>query len=118
MANVRVFGYSGIVQIEKRLAKQFTSDGVFMRQEPYNWAQNIPLNGATPVTTVPVADDMSSMVLIEVPDGVAVRYEVNPNGPLASNAKVASTNSPKMVGDNVFQWFRGATISFIDASAV
>ena len=33
MANVRVFGYSGIVQLEKRLQKQFSSDSAMMRQE-------------------------------------------------------------------------------------
>lgn len=118
MANVRVFGYAGIVQIEKRLVKQYTGAGVFMRQEPYLWSQKIALNGATPVASAVQANDQASMIVIEVDDNTAVRYELNPNGPAASNARAASTNSPKLVGENVFQWFAGATLSFVDAASV
>lgn len=116
MADVRVFGYAGIVQIEQKLVKQFSGSSVFMRQEPYLWGQKITLNGATAVETVVQANDKATMVVIEVPDNVVVRYELNPNGPAGSSHRAASTNSPRLVGDNVFQWFSGATLSFIDAT--
>jgi hypothetical protein len=32
--------------------------------------------------------------------------------------RAASTMSPKLAGENVFQWFKGATISFVDAASV
>jgi hypothetical protein len=117
MPNVRVFGYSGIVQLEQRLLKQFNSDSTFVRQEPYEWASGpIALNGATPVATVVQANDKATFVVVEVDAGAAVRYELNPNGPSASSARNASVNSPKLTGENLFQWFSGATMSFVDQS--
>ena len=118
MAQIRIFGYSGIVQLDQRLLKYANSDSIFARQEPPLWRQNLASNGATPVSSVVQAPDNATMVVIEVPDGFAIRYEINLNGPLASNALVAGTNSPKLSGENVFQWTNGATISFVDASAV
>lgn len=117
MANVRLFGYAGIVQIEQRLVKQFTGHGVFMRQEPPLWRQKLTLTGATPVESVVQANDTATLVVIEVDDDTVVRYEVNPGGPSASDHVNASTNSPRMVGDNVIQWFRGATVSFVDGAS-
>ena len=118
MANVRLIGYAGLVQIQANLLKQYTAEGVFVRQEPPLWRQKIALNGATPVESVVQADDKAKIVIIEVDDGVTVRYEVNPGGPLSSNHVAASTNSPRMNGDNPIQWFAGATVSFVDAASV
>jgi len=119
MAAVRIFGYTGIVQIEQRLLKFANADSVFMRQEPYTWSQKLTLTGATPVESeVPTADDNTTMIVIEVDDDTAVRYEINPQGPSGPTHRNASTNSPKLSGENVFQWFKGATVSFVDASAV
>lgn len=118
MASVRIFGYAGIIQIRQVLVKQFSSDAVFARQEPYLWSQVLPLNGATPVEMTVAPNDSATMAVIEVPNGVAVRYEYNPNGPLASNHRAAGNASPRMVGDNVFPWVAGATISFVDAATL
>ena len=118
MANVRCFGYAGIVQIEQKLVKQFNSSGVFFRQEPYIWSQKLALNGATPVEMTVQPNDTATMVIVEVDDNTSVRYELNPGGPLASNHRAASTNSPRLSGIDAFQWFKGATISFVDSSAV
>lgn len=117
MPNVRLFGYSGTVQLEQRMLKHHNSESVFVRQEPYLWASGpIALNGATPVPTAVQADDRATLVVVEVDDGATVRYELNPNGPGAANARVASANSPKLTGENIFQWFAGATMSFVDQS--
>jgi len=118
MANVRLIGYAGLVQIPANLLKQYTAEGVFVRMEPPLWRQKIALNGATAVESVVQADDKAKIVIIEVDNDAAVRYEVNPNGPLVSDHRVAGTTSPRMVGDNVIQWFAGATVSFVDASFV
>jgi hypothetical protein len=118
MASVRVYGYPGIVQIEQRLVKQFNSSSVFMRCEPYLWAQKLTLNGATPVEMTVQPNDTATMVIVEVDDNQAVRYELNPGGPLASSHRNASTNSPRLSGIDAFQWFKGATLSFVDASSV
>jgi 3-hydroxyisobutyrate dehydrogenase-like beta-hydroxyacid dehydrogenase len=118
MANVRLIGYGGMVQIPANLLKQYTSEGVMVRQEPPLWRQKIALNGGTAVESAVQANDMAKIVVIEVDDNSAVRYEVNPGGPAASNHRAADTTSPRMVGDNVIQWFAGATVSFVDAASV
>lgn len=118
MAAVRIFGYAGIVQIEQKLVKQFNSSSVFMRQEPSLWAQKLTLNGATPVEMTVQPNDTATMVIVEVDDSVSVRYELNPGGVLGTGHRNASTNSPRLSGIDAFQWFKGATLSFVDASAV
>lgn len=114
MANIRVWGYSGIVQIEKRLQKQFSSDSVQLRQEPYLWRWKGTLNGATPVDMPAQAADAAIVIFVEVDDNQAVRYEINPPG----YSRVPGTESPKLQGEQPFQWFKGGTISFVDAASV
>lgn len=118
MASVRVFGYRSIVQLAQSGLKHFNADSVFVREEPYIWSQVIALNGATPVATTVQPNDTATMVVVEVDDNVTVRYELNPSGPTASNARAASTNSPRLSGENVFQWMSGATMSFVDGASV
>lgn len=119
MPSIRLFGYSGVVQLEQRLVKSFNSDSQFVRQEPYLWATGpIALNGATPVPTPVQANDKATFVVVEVDDGTQVRYELNPGGSSATGARVASVNSPRLQGENIFQWFAGATMSFVDKAAV
>lgn len=119
MADVRIFGYSGTVQLQQNLVKHFNSDSAFVRQEQYLWSQKLTLNGATPVESVVQGNDKATFVVVEVDDNTAVRYEVNPNGPApAATARSAGTNSPKLRGENIFQWFAGATMSFVDAASV
>lgn len=118
MANVRIFGYKAMVQIKQSLVKQFTGAGVFVRQEPYLWAQTLALNGLTPVETTvnAAAVDDCDFIVVEVDDDTAVRYELNPGGPTGTGHRNASAGSPKGVGEFPMQWFKGATISFIDAA--
>lgn len=118
MASVRLIGYAGLVQIPANLLKQHTGEGVFVRQEPPLWRQKLTLTGAVAVESVVQPNDTAKIVIIEVDDSASVRYEVNPGGPLASNHRAADTLSPRMVGDNVIQWFAGATVSFVDATSV
>lgn len=117
MPNVRVWGYKSIVQIEQSGLKFHNADSVFLREEPYLWASGpLALNGLTPVPMPVQANDQARFIVIEVDDGAAARFELNPNGPLASNARVASTNSPRLSGEQVLNWYVGASLSFIDAS--
>lgn len=118
MPNVRLFGYSGVVQLEQRMVKSFNADSQFVRQEPALWESGpIALNGATPVELVVQSNDNATFVVVEVDDGAQVRYELNPNGPTASTHRNASASSPRLQGENIFQWFRGATMSFVDKAA-
>jgi hypothetical protein len=90
---------------------------VFVRQEPPLWRQKLTLNGATAVQSVVQPNDAARVVVIEVDDGSVIRYEIQPNGPIAA-ARAADTLSPRLAGENLFQWFAGATISVVDATAV
>jgi len=117
MPNVRVWGYKSIVQIEQSGLKFHNADSVFLREEPYLWASGpILLNGLTPVSIPVQSNDQAKFIVIEVDDGASVRFELNPNGPLASNARNASTNSPRLSGEQVLNWYAGASLSFIDAA--
>lgn len=116
--NVRIFSYQGIVQIHQRLVKQYSADSVFLLDEPYLAAQLLAVpggGGAVSSTVFPVPDN-STILRIEVPDGQQVRYEINPNGPLASNARVAGNTSPRLSGFDQFSWGKGYTLSVCDAS--
>lgn len=117
--NARLFTYQGIVQIHQRLVKQYSSDSVFLLDEPYLAAQLlvVPGGGGVVSSTVFPVPDLSTVLRIEIPDGQQVRYEINPNGPLASNARVAGANSPRLSGFDQFAWGKGYTLSLCDAAA-
>lgn len=114
---IRVFGYNGTKQVAQGVPKHFTADAVWVREEPYLWSQVIDTNGATPVETVVQANDTAKLVIVEVQDGFTCRYELNPNGPApAVTARSAGNGSPALSGIAPFEWFAGATMSFVDAA--
>lgn len=115
--NARIFAYRGMRQIQQVLVKQFNSDSVFVLEEPYIWSQVLVVNGATPVSSIPVANDGSTIIRIEIPDREQVRYEINPSGPSASNARLAGNLSPRLSGFDNFQWGPGYSLSLVDAAS-
>jgi hypothetical protein len=96
------------------------ADSVYQLSQPPVWVQNISVGVAavssvTPVTVLaPFVGDVSGVLRIEVPDGQAIRYEINP----PNVTRVAGTNSPKMSGSDQFQWGSGWSVSLIDASGL
>lgn len=117
--NVRIFTYRGIIQIQQRLVKQYNADSVFVLDEPYIASQVllVPAGGGAIESTVFVTPDDSQLLRVEVADGQQIRYEINPNGPLAANHRVAGTASPRLSGFDNFMWGKGYSISICDASA-
>lgn len=117
---VRIFGHDGLsrMRVLGSGAGQMSTDSVFQLNQPYLWAQQLVTNGATPVGSTPAAlpsgmtRDNTDMLRIEVPDGQAVRYEVNP----PNRAIAASANSPLLTGLNQIKFGSGWTISIIDAA--
>jgi hypothetical protein len=61
--------------------------------------------------------DLSQILRVEIPDNQQVRYELNPNGPTATTARVAGNNSPRLVGFDQFPWAAGYTLSVCDAAS-
>lgn len=117
---VRVYGHDGLsrMRVMGSGAGQFSSDSVFQLNQPYLWAQQLTTNGTTPVasTAAPTptgkTQDLTDVLRIEIPDGQAIRYEVNtPNRSVA-----ASVNSPILTGNNQIKWGAGWTLSVIDGA--
>lgn len=114
--NVRIFGYRGIVQGQVLIPQQDSKDSLYMLWQPYEFAQLAASNGATPVTmSAGVAlgqQDLSTILRVEIPDGNAIRYEINP----PPRNVAASANSPSLTGITQIKWGPGWTLSFIDAA--
>lgn len=117
--NVRLFGHAGLMRMKVLNAHQLNTDSVYQLAQPYLWASGpLTSNGATPVgftnTNLPSGQttDNTDLLRIEIPDGAAIRYEVNPPNRSIS----ASTNSPILTGNNQIKFGSGWGFSFIDAS--
>lgn len=119
--NVRIFGYRGIIQVQQTMLKQFGSDSVFLLTDPYEWMQRLSVvddgSGAAVASTVQPEPDAAQVLYVQVPSQKNIRYEVNPNGPLATNARVAGNNSPMLTGWQLLPWGKGYSISMCDAAA-
>jgi hypothetical protein len=114
--NVRLYGHRGIRQMTPINPHHVYGNPPWMLSQPYEWAQLLATNGATPVTTVAVANDKSTIVRIEVADGNAIRYEINEPS-RAGGAVSAGANSPKLSGVDQFDFAVGTTISIVDAAS-
>lgn len=99
------------------MPKQFSSDSVFQLIQPYEWQQTVSVSAAAASTSAQAAPDATQILRIEVPDGQAVRYEINPPN-RTGGVKVADTTSPILSGINQFFFQRGWTVSLIDASGL
>jgi hypothetical protein len=117
--NVRLFGYQGIIQVNQRMVKQYNSDSVFLNEEPCLWSQVISVSGvAAGSTVVNLNPDPTTIVCVEVPDNQQIRYEVQPQGPMATNARTAGNGSRRASGFFNLAWNPGYTISLIDAAGL
>lgn len=111
---VRAFGYRGMRQLPNMANLQFTGDTVYALEEPYEWSQAISVVGIVmdPFVGPGGAADLARILRLEVPDGDAVRYEINPPG---RNVQ-AGNASPRLVGMDVFPWATGYSLSLVDAA--
>lgn len=119
--NCRIYGHQGIVAMKLvNDSGQQHIDSVYQLSQPYVWQQLISVSAvaaSSAAVTLPVAgfsNDPTAVLRIEVPDGQAIRYEINPPG----RATVAGANSPKMSGVDQFQFGAAWTVSLIDASGL
>lgn len=128
MANIRIFGYRGTVQIQQSMVKQYNADSVFVADEPCLWSAVAASNGAVPVNvganlgSVAVggtggAADIAQLLGVEIPDGFQIRYELQLNGALASNARTVGNWSRRMAGFDFIPWQPGANFQFCDAAS-
>lgn len=109
--DVRIFGHRGVAQVPRVNPRQFSSDAVEMLYQPPEWQQKLTSAGATPVTSNAEASDKAQCIMVEVPDGEAIRYRIKPDG----DTTVVDDTCPKLTGRDVFFWGPGWTFSFIEA---
>lgn len=115
--NVRIFGHRGMTPMKKIRETQFSADSVYQLTQPYEFTQTISVSSVA-ASSSPVADANSGAAVqilrVEVPDGQAVRYEINPPG----RNVAAFSGSPILTGFNQFEFRSGYTISLIDAAGL
>jgi hypothetical protein len=111
--SVRVFGYRGIRNFPRVSWQQKADDSVNVLEEPYEWRQLLSVNGTIPPAFTTVNPDAAQILRVEVPEGQAIRYELNSPG----RNVVADGASPKQVGDQNYPWGPGWSISIVDAAS-
>jgi hypothetical protein len=114
-----VFAYTVSPQMQVPLYRRLAGDAVWVPEEPPLWSAVGIAAGTEPVPiTFPGPGVDTARVLgIEVADGHAIRYEIQPLGPRASNARTPGEVSRKMSGFEFIVWTPGATFAFVDASS-
>lgn len=117
--NVRIFGYNGLAHMYISQRREFSSDLVWMAEEPPIWSNLGVSNGTVPVPLVfnGTGTDTARVLGIEVADGNQIRYELQLLGPTASNARTPGNLSRRMSGFDYIAWTAGATFSFVDAAS-
>lgn len=111
--NVRIFGYRGTRTVKKHLSVEFSSDSLQVLDEPYLWKQLLVADVAA-VSSSAEIDDKATVLVVEIPDDQAIRYEINYPG----RGAVAVEGSPRLSGTQQLHWGAGFTISIIDAAAL
>lgn len=114
--NVRIFAHEGIEQIKVVLPKQFSADSVFVLRQPYVWSQTL-IADVVAVASAPNIERGVTILRIEIPDGQAIRYEINPPN-REGGMVIANTNSPILQGKDNFYFAPGWSLSIIDAAAL
>lgn len=111
---VRIFAYRGLSQMPRVRPTQYSSDSVYQLEQPYEFSEKLTVNGATPVDSTRIANANVNILRVEVPDGSAVRYEINPT---VTGARTPGDNSPRLTGVDQFVFKSGWGISFVDAAS-
>lgn len=107
---VRLFGFRGITVVPQINPRQLVSDSVSNLTWPYEWSQYV-VAGPDPWSSKAESPDLAVVLLVEVPPGKRIRYELNP----PNRNEVASRWSPVLVGSETVDWGPGWTISIIEA---
>jgi hypothetical protein len=115
--HVRVFGYR-LLQVSVSHRRQFSGEAMWIPEEPPVWSVIAVSNGVSPVEMSfdGTGPDNAQIIGIEIPAGCAIRYELQPLGPKARNARTPGTKSRKMAGFEYLEWAEGGTFSFVDAA--
>lgn len=117
---VRLFGYNTVAP---SMQERFMPEGApaqLMPEEPPLWSTIAKSDGDNPVSvSFPGPGTDTARVLgVEIEEGHAIRYELQPLGPSAPNVRIAGNQSRRVSGFRYFVWAAGSTFSFVDADAL
>jgi hypothetical protein len=114
---VRLFSHSGISHAfvaNYSAQKSFTA--LPLLKQPYLARENLTVDtGAAVSSTTALAPANSHILLVQVPPGSRVHYEVNRPG-RDGGAVTADTSSPIIEGDEHLEWEPGCAISLLQVS--
>lgn len=107
---VRIHAYRGMVAVPAVPAAH-PSDKLVLAQ-PYEWGEALLMDGPEAKRSKPnTVHDQVHLLVVEVPKGACVRYEIGPSG----QCKDADALSPALwVGEHHIQFGPGWVISMID----
>lgn len=115
---VRIFGLAGIVPLQVVDSKMQVQSSILQLKQPYLWRQQLVADAvaaASVAAAIPAgySNDPTTILRIEIADGFAIRYEVNPPGRNVS----ADANSPFLTGLDQIEFGPGWLLSIIDAAS-
>lgn len=115
MATVRIFSYSKLVVAEiAATAGRPVTDGIFLLREPYLGNETLTPDTVTAATSqVATAAEETRILKVQVDPGQTVHYEVTPAN---QDLRTATSDSPKISGDELFNFGEGWRVSFLEAS--
>lgn len=108
-AAVRVFFHQGVTTATVAAGTRFTTDSVAMLKQPYIARSLVEAStGAAAVSAA--APPKATVAYVQVQEGKAVHYEVNPENRTAD----ADTSSPLLTGATQLECGPGWTFSFLE----
>lgn len=115
MATVRIFSYSELLAASIRpTANRPITDGLFLFKEPYLNNETLSPDTSTAATSAAATAPANTKLLkAQVSSGDRVHYEVTP---LGQDLRVATSNSPIISGDEIFNFGEGYIISFLEVT--
>lgn len=108
-ATVRVFYHQGVTTATVAAGTRFTSDSVAMLKQPYTAKDAVTVN-ASAAQSVAAAPNKTSIAYVQVQEGKAVHYEVNPE----NRSVAATTGSPILSGSTQLECGAGWSLSFLE----
>jgi hypothetical protein len=118
MASVRIFTYSEIITAPVAASSgRFSSDSVGLLKQRYLGRETISISTGSASSSSANTSDNSSVKLVQVQadPGTVVHYEIFPEN-WSGAITEATTDSPFMSGTQLFNFGKGWTISFREAS--
>lgn len=110
-ATVRVFFHAGVTTAAVAAGTRYTTDSVAMLKQPYISRASATVDTGTAQSTS-AAPDHTKIAFIQVQEGKAVHYEVNP----PNRSTEADTGSPVLTGSTQFECGPGWALSFLEHS--